>query len=527
MVILFAVLISFITQSILPSLHDSIPAKDIKYAIYNSIKYLDENISVNGGYVWYYKTDLSRRWGELEAYPSMIWVQGGTVDMGNLFLDAYEVTKDEYYYNLAKRTALALIKGQLDCGGWNYFIDFAGEESTKKWYSTIGTNAWRLEEFHHYYGNATFDDNVTTGAAKFLLRIYLIKKDSIIKKALNKAIEFILKSQYPNGAWPQRFPFLKNQNNYTQFYTYNDYVHWNNLKFLITCYSVFDDKRLIKHIKRGMDFYLLSQYKPPQAGWAQQYDLELKPAQARTYEPAALDPQYTAKHIEMLIKFYEMTGNKKYLNAIPAALQWLKTVVIHNEDSLVLVPKFVELKTNKPIYVHRIGSNVKFGYYYFDYRDSNNVIHYPCTRLINLQSIEKQYKNALQKYISHKKTNSLNLPKSNDKLSLYYLIDNFLQLPSEYFMIHNRNKITSEIVNAIISRMDNHSRWLTEDVFISNPYIDEERIGDSETTSYSISYVGDKFDTSPFPNNTNEKFISIREYIKNIKILLNYLKSSS
>ncbi|MEG8947466.1 pectate lyase [Rosettibacter firmus] len=524
MIILFAFLASFITQTNLPSLNDSISAKDIKHVIYNSIKYLDENVSVNGGYVWYYKTNLSRRWGELEAYPSMIWVQGGTVDMGNLFLDVYDVTEDEYYYNLAKKSALALIKGQLECGGWNYFIDFAGDSSTKKWYSTIGANAWRLEEFHQYYGNATFDDNVTAGAAKFLLRIYLIKKDSIIKKSLDKAIEFILKSQYPNGAWPQRFPFIKNRNDYTRYYTFNDNVIWNNIKFLILCYATLKYEKLLEPIKRGMNFFILSQYKKPQAGWAQQYDLKLQPARARTYEPAALDPQYTARHIEMLIKFYEMTGDKKYLNAIPDALQWVKSVVINNKDSLALVPKFVELRTNKPIYLHRKGSNLKFGSYYFDYCDSNIVIHYPCTRLINLQSIERQYKNALQKQINNKKANYLNLPESNDILNLYYLIDDFLQLPSDNFMINNRNKITSEIVNNIISKMDNHSRWLTEEVFISNPFIDGEISGDSETKSYSISYVGDKFDTSPFPNNTNEKFISIREYIKNIKILLNYIK---
>ncbi|MDH7605131.1 MAG: hypothetical protein QHH13_09540, partial [Melioribacter sp.] len=107
---------------------------DIKNQIRDVIKkaaeYFDKNLSVNGGYVWVYKKDLSRRWGEMEAYPSMVWVQGpGTVEMGHLFLDAYEITQDEYYYNLAKKSAFALIQGQLKCGGWNYMIDFAGEKS--------------------------------------------------------------------------------------------------------------------------------------------------------------------------------------------------------------------------------------------------------------------------------------------------------------------------------------------------------------------------------------------------------------
>lgn len=71
--------------------------------------------------------------------------------------------------------ANTLIWGQLECGGWNYVFDFAGENSLKSWYDTVGKNGWRLEEFQHYYGNATYDDAGTMEAAKFLLRMYVEK----------------------------------------------------------------------------------------------------------------------------------------------------------------------------------------------------------------------------------------------------------------------------------------------------------------------------------------------------------------
>jgi hypothetical protein len=77
-----------------------------------------EHVSTNGGYVWYYTPDLSRRWGEMEAYPTMVWVQdAGTVSMGHLFLDAYHVTGNEYYYEAAAKAASALIWGQSNEGG--------------------------------------------------------------------------------------------------------------------------------------------------------------------------------------------------------------------------------------------------------------------------------------------------------------------------------------------------------------------------------------------------------------------------
>jgi hypothetical protein len=118
--------------------------------------FMVEKVSCQGGYLWTYLPDFSRRWGELEARESMIWVQPpGTTSMGHLFLDAYHISHDEYYYQAAQAVAGALIKGQHPSGGWNYLVDFAGEESIRDWYDTIGSNAWRLEEFHHYYGNAT------------------------------------------------------------------------------------------------------------------------------------------------------------------------------------------------------------------------------------------------------------------------------------------------------------------------------------------------------------------------------------
>ncbi len=494
---------------------------EIKNIIFNSVKYFDENISWNGGYVWYYKKDLSRRWGELEAFPSMIWLQGyGTVAMGNLFLDIYEVTNEEYYYELAKKTAFALIQGQLECGGWNYFIDFAGKESTLKWYSTIGANAWRMEEFHNYYDNATFDDEVTTGAAKFLLRIYLLKKDTIIKNALYKAIKFIVDSQLKNGAWPQRFPIITN--NYTGYATFNDNVIWNNIKFLILCYATLKEHYLIEPIKKGMEFYLISQYKSPQAGWAQQYNENLEPAMARSYEPAALDPEYTARHINILIKFFEMTGDKKFLSRIPEAINWLYSVALENKDSILTVPKFVELKTNKPLFIHRKGTNKYFGRYFIDYENKNIVAHYPCTRIVNIKSILNRYKAALSNAGTDKSIIKIPLL-NNDNYSIKSL-EEYLKLPEEKFFDLMKREISTNRVKDLISRVKTEELWLSKNVYVSNPFIDDIVTGDSTSVNYNCSFVGDKFDTSTYPNQTEEEFISVREFISNIKYLLNYLE---
>ena len=163
-------------------------------------RFMVEKVANNGGYVWSYLPDLSRRWGEMEAFPTMIWVQPpGTATMGQLYLDAYHATGDIYYYEAAEQAANALIAIQQDNGGWHYFGDFGGETSTRRWYDMIGRNAWRLEEFQHYWGNATFDDAGTSESMQFLLRLYVEKHDPRYRPALDKALNFVLASQYPIG----------------------------------------------------------------------------------------------------------------------------------------------------------------------------------------------------------------------------------------------------------------------------------------------------------------------------------------
>src|SRR5690606_34919366 len=115
----------------------------------------------------------------------------------------------------------------------NYLHDFAGEASARRWYETIGKNGWRLEEFHHYYGNATFDDAGTSEASQFLLRLYLERRDGRLREPLERAIRFVLDSQFDNGGWPQRYPRVAGEADYIRHITFNDDVAGENIKFLL------------------------------------------------------------------------------------------------------------------------------------------------------------------------------------------------------------------------------------------------------------------------------------------------------
>lgn len=490
-------------------------------AMKRATEFMVEKVSCEGGYVWTYLPDFSRRWGEMEANPTMIWIQApGTPAMGQGFLDAYQATGDEYYYSAAQQTAAALIRVQHSSGGWNYVADFAGEESLRQWYATVGRNGWRLEEFQHYYGNATFDDRTTISAAAFLLRLYAEKREDIYRPALDRAVRFVLDSQYPSGGWPQRFPlmegFSKHGNpDYPEFITFNDDVTAENIDFLIACYRQLDDPRLIEPIHRGMNLYIITRQTPPQAGWAMQYTLDLQPAGARTYEPKALATHLTARNIHQLLRFYSMTGDRKYLAAIPDAMDWLEAVRLPPDlaGARGTHPTFVEIGTNHPLYIHRSGSNVVNGRYYADYDPKNTVGHYSSFRSVDMAALRNRYTQALATPPEEAVRNSpLHAPRGPARMTSTRASD---QEPG---------RIDPTQASRLVAELNADGYWPTPLRSTSHPYRGD---GSKEIApgDFSRTLAGDESDTSPFPATHHVMGISLNAYLNNMETLIRYLET--
>ncbi len=496
-----------------------------KETMLKATRYMVEEVSNNGGYVWNYLPDFSRQWGEMEAFKTMIWLQHpGTISMGHVFLDAYETTKEEYYYNAAEKAASAIIWGQSHEGGWNYVVDFAGDRSLKHWYNTIGKNGWRLEEFQHYYGNCTFDDDITSDAARFLLRMYLEKFDPKFKPALDKAIDFILQSQYPLGGWPQRYPLRYDFNkqghpDYTSFYTFNDDVIWENVHFLIQCYLTLGEQRFLDPIKRGMEFYIFSQ--DACGAWAQQLNMDMQTAGARTYEPAAFLPSTTCHNAFLLLQFYLITGDRRYLVHVPKAIEWLEKTKLP-EDQIEgdrTHPTFIEVGSNKPLYVHRKGSNVTYGTYYINHDQHNLLKHYYGKARVPLQQLIDEYNRisllSIEEVIKDSPLKPAQFNKEGTPQSYYDLNRHSFDL-----------RVKEKDVKEIIQNLDLNNRWLVKHVMISNPYVGDGTNKDL-TDKYCSTLVGDNTDTSPFQDISDQEYISTGEYIKNMKILINFLKQNT
>lgn len=488
--------------------------QDARSAMLRATQFMVEKASVNGGYVANYLPDFSRRWGELEAFKTQVWVQDpGTVSMGNVFLDAYKATGDEYYYSAAEKVASALIRGQLPEGGWNYLIDFAGDRSLKHWYNTIGKNAWGFEEYYYYYGTTTFDDSNFSGPASFLLRLYLQKMDIKYKPALDKAIQLVIDSQYPLGGWPQRYPLKDNhpkngREDYTAYYTFNDEVISGNIDFLIQCYISLGDQRFLDPIRRGMNFYLITQQGNPQGGWGQQYNMDLQVAHARSYEPPALMPAFTNTHVLLLMKYYQLTGDRKFLARIPDAIEWLESCRLSSEQSLGGTrthPTFVELGTNKALYPHRKGTGVKDGQYWWDYNDNNLLAHYGGKTTVNIQYLKDEYQRLNALSGDEASRNSPIKPGMiNDPQTQFGIVSAGVGIPDD--------KGVADIIKAL-----DQDRWLVKHIQISRPY--SVLPDGSEMNTAKLSDENGK----GIVDSSDQQYISTREYEKNMGILIKYL----
>lgn len=504
------------------------PAADregVTAAMRRATTFMTERVSTRGGYVWSYLADLSRRWGEMEAWPSMIWTQApGTPEMGQIFLDAYRATGDELYYEAAVRAGDALIAGQHPSGGWNYIIDFDGEASLRRWYETIGANGWRLEEFQHYYGNATFDDHATVECGRFLLRLHLTRPEPRFRAAVDRTVAFVLDSQYPVGGWPQRWPRAGEFQNhgrpdYTGYITLNDEVAEENIDFLLLVLQQLGEERVRGPIERAMRCYIALQQPQPSPGFALQYTLDLKPAGARTYEPLALTPHATAPALGKMMDFYELTGDRAFLARIGEGLDWLRAVEAPPEAHRNGLNYFrhVEPGTNRFIAVHRRGSNAQNGEYYSDYGMTG-------------QMAEKHIDvGRLQARLDRLKATSPDAATADSPL--------FGRGPSlmpDYQVTRpvggSDLNVTAAQARALeaaqlIETLNADGYWPQELRTTSHPY---QGPGPAEPPPGFVDrgQVGDDWDTSPFTEPSGPMGISTGSYINNMSSLIRYLRGA-
>jgi len=305
------------------------------------------SISTNGGYCGIYSLDLKQRYGEAtyeKAKDNEIWVQPpGTPTVGQCYLRAYKATGDKFYFDAARDVARALVWGQRQIGGWDHRVDV----------SHLTPDAKKPVRRQ---GRCTFDDKITQGALEFLIDADAVISEPWLDEAIELGLQFMIKSQFENGAWPQWYPL---RGGYHDYYTFNDNSINDCIGLMLNAHRTYGDKKYLRSAMRGGDFIVMSQLAAPQAGWAQQYNHDMKPAWARTFEPPGVCSAATVRNINTLIDLYLYTKDDKYLKPIDAAIEWLNDSMLGEH----LWARLYEVGTNRQIYGDRMdGNKVHYDY---------------------------------------------------------------------------------------------------------------------------------------------------------------------
>ncbi len=384
------------------------PARaDVLAGMRKAATFFREKCSHHGGYMWRVSKDLTLAEGEGETTDSMCWVQPpGTPSVGETFLDAFAVTGDRWYLDAAHAAATALVKGQMQSGGWYYSIEFDPAKRAAWGYRDNAAYRPDSKPGRDERNLTMLDDDVTPAVLRFLLRMdrALSGKDAAITDALKFAVDAVLAAQPPMGGWRHnwdRYPVspkaaespLKSAsypdawprvwpNDWRGVYYLNDNISGNALTTLLLAHEFTGDARCLAAAKRTGDFFLRAQMPDPQPAWAQQYDAQMQPVWDRKFEPPAIVSHESEQAIAALTLLARKTGERKYLEPIPRALAWLKKVRFADGR----LARFYELKTDRPLYFKVTGKR-----YDLTYDDGDLPTHYGFIVPSHLEALEKEY----------------------------------------------------------------------------------------------------------------------------------------
>ena len=282
-----------------------------------------------------------------------------------------------YTTDEAVRIADSVLLYQRDSGGWPKGTDMAkplGEEGK----ASIRKAKNRKD--------STLDNSATHTQIRYLAEVYYATKFDRFRQGLIKGVDYLLEAQYPNGGWPQFYPF-EGHADYSRYITFNDGATIGAMSVLQDIaqrkrqYAFIDPdhcEKARKAVEKGIECILTCQIivdgKP--TGWCQQYDEKtLEPRPARSYEKVSIcgsdsadivrfltgidrPSQQIIKSIEGAIVWFnqvKLTGIRLIGKPVPFVERRVDKVVIEDANAPPIWARFYQIGTNRPIFCGRDG----------------------------------------------------------------------------------------------------------------------------------------------------------------------------
>jgi hypothetical protein len=225
----------------------------------------------------------------------------------------------------------------------------------------------------------------------------------------------------------------------------------------------------------------------------------------------------TASNVGLMMDFYALTGDAKFLKRLPEAIDWLDAIRLPAAiDPQRRCPTFVEIGTNRPMYLHRRGSDVVNGRYFHNDDPTGTVAHYSSFRAIDVDRLRQR----LASLASRPVTTSL-LTGGRRALPRYFTLAPIGLLD---LMGKDMRMPSAEPAKAaqVLAALDEQGRWITPLKNSSHRYT-RDGYPEAVPGDFSRTYVGDDTDTSPFPVKDGPAGISTEIFVRNMAVLTGQL----
>ncbi|WP_337880209.1 pectate lyase [Rheinheimera sp.] len=257
----------------------------------------------------------------------------------------------------------AVLSYQTPSGGWSKRTDMRQPRRPGQW---AGAEPAYIP---------TFDNSATSSQIRWLMNYYPQADGAArqrIRHSLDKALQFLLQAQFPNGGFPQTYPL---RGGYHDAATLNDHVMTDLLSLLSDIsqsplFSTEQQQQASQSFQRGVQFLVKAVVVlngRPTVWTAQHHPLTLAPVAARKFEQVSLVSTESAKLLALLLgKASDQPGVHRTLCYGALWLQqhqitdkkWQRTATgssLVPEKGRVLWARFYSLKDEKPVFFDRDG----------------------------------------------------------------------------------------------------------------------------------------------------------------------------
>lgn len=301
--------------------------------------------------------------------------QGGKKPIRSISWSRCLTAKPEFYASdEAIRIADNVLLYQRSTGGWAKGIDMARVLS--------GSDKARLRNGKNRQ-DSTLDNGATHTQIRYLAKVYDATKLERFKRGFLKGVDYLLKAQYPNGGWPQRYP---NPGGYARYITFNDSAMIGAMTVLRDIaerkppYAFVDEerrKKAEKAVQKGIECILKCQIivGGRRTAWCQQHDEKtLEPRPARIYEKVSICGGESVGVVKFLMSIDHPAP--QIIEAVQGAVAWFDLVkltgirqvnkpdksergydkvIIRDATAPPIWARFYQIGTNRPIFCGRDG----------------------------------------------------------------------------------------------------------------------------------------------------------------------------